>query len=346
VCLPTNTAAILREVTGIATMPGSLAERAEALLAQLRRVVPFDAGEIALLPPHQDTHLALARSGYDERTRGYLDGPSFLEDIELGGMRHSRRPVRLRDLPVPASEMFGWAEYLGPAGFRDGIGVGLFTANGRHLGLLGLNIGSADQISEAARDLVGLLVAPIAAAVDPWRALATIAGLVHGAAAGVVLAPSGAVRPLPGLPGHLLLAAGSGVLAAAAVQRAGDGPHLSFLAPLPNAKGREGAGAPTYVRVTVLTAPADLRPFAAAVVLVSPAGDLHGLGRRELQVLGWLVTGASNQRIAAALGITRRTVEAHVDHVRAKLGAPSRTAVAAGALRRGLFVPSSLDARA
>jgi DNA-binding NarL/FixJ family response regulator len=56
-------------------------------------------------------------------------------------------------------------------------------------------------------------------------------------------------------------------------------------------------------------------------------------------VLGLLVTGASNQRIAEGLGITARTVELHVDHVRAKLAAPSRTTTAARALRLGLFVP-------
>jgi DNA-binding NarL/FixJ family response regulator len=92
----------------------------------------------------------------------------------------------------------------------------------------------------------------------------------------------------------------------------------------------------------VLAVPANLRLFAAAVVLVSPVGELHGLSGRELEVLGVLVTGASNERIARALGITTRTVEVHVEHVRAKLSAPTRTTAAARALRLGLFVPSSL----
>jgi DNA-binding CsgD family transcriptional regulator len=179
--------------------------------------------------------------------------------------------------------------------------------------------------------------------VDPCRSLARIAGLVARATAAVVLGPSGAVLPLPGLPGHRLLAAGSGVLAAATAQLAQDGPHVTFLAPLPTAEDTEGdgrAGAQTHARITVLAAPPDVRRFAAAVVLVSPAGELHGLSRRELQVLGWLVTGAPNEAIAQALGISTGTVEVHVDQVRAKLGAPTRTAAAAQALRRGLFVPS------
>jgi DNA-binding CsgD family transcriptional regulator len=78
------------------------------------------------------------------------------------------------------------------------------------------------------------------------------------------------------------------------------------------------------------------------VVLLAPPPDLYGLSRRELEVLGLLVTGASDERIAAALGITARTAAAHVEHVRAKLAAPSRTAAAARALRLGLFVAPSL----
>jgi DNA-binding CsgD family transcriptional regulator len=335
--VPLNGGEILREVAGIAAEPCTLAERAEALLAQVQRVVRFDAGFITLLGPDQDLHVSLARSGYDERTCGHLDSASLLADVELVGLRRSRRPVRFRDSPVPPSEFPTWAEYLEPAGFRDGVGVGLFTPEGHYLGLLAVHIEAADQVSEAARDALGVLASSIASAVDPLRSLATLAGLVHTASAGTVLAPSGAVLPLPGLPDHRLLAPGSGALAAATAQLAQGGPLVSFLAPLPDA---DGAG--THARITVLAAPPDLRLFAAAVILVSPAGNLHGLSRRELQVLGLLVTGASNERIAAAMGISARTVAVHVEHVRAKLAAPSRTAAAARALRLGLFVPSSL----
>jgi DNA-binding NarL/FixJ family response regulator len=341
--LPVNTAEILTEVTGIATAPGGFAERAEALLAQLQRVVRFDAGWITLLPADQDLHVPLARSGYDERICGFFDNTSLLEEVELLGLRRSRRPVRLREVPFPPSELPSWAEYLEPAGFRDAVSAGLITPEGRYLGVLTLHTQDANQVSEAARDLIGVLAAPIASAVDPLRSLSTIAGMVQRAAAGIVLAPSGAVLPLPGLSGHRLLAPGSGVLAAAVAQLAEGGPHAAFLSPLPNMDGAGSSEA--HVRITVLAAPPDLQLYAAAVVLVSPAGDLHGLSRRELQVLGLLVTGASNERIAAALEITARTVAVHVEHVLAKLTAPSRTAAAARALRLGLFVPFSLVTR-
>jgi DNA-binding CsgD family transcriptional regulator len=332
--LPANALEIVREVAGIAAAPGTIAERAKALMAQLQRVVPYDAGWIALLLPDQRAHVPLARSGYDERVCEHLDSPAMLVDAELVGLNRSRRPVRGRDLPFPLSEVAGWVEYVEPAGFRDGVSAGLFSSAGHCLGLLALHTQAADQVSDAARDLLGLLTAVIGPAVDPLRSLAAIAGLVERATAGIVLAPSGAVLPLPGLPGHRLLAPGSEAIAAATVQLAAGGPHASFLAPLLEPDGTEA-----HARITVVAAPPDLQVFTAAVVLVSPAGDLHRLSHRELQVLGLLVTGASNDQIAAALGITGRTVEVHVDHVRTKLAAPSRTTAAARALRLGLFVP-------
>ncbi|MCU1669562.1 MAG: DNA-binding transcriptional regulator, CsgD family [Blastococcus sp.] len=337
---PPNTAEILREVTGIAAEPGALAERAEALLAQVERVVPFEASFIAVLRPGEGAHVAMGRHGYGDRVEGYMDGTSMLEDIELLGLTRSRRLMQNSDSPVPMAEIPGWAEYLEPAGFRDSFAVGLFTPDGRYLGVLGMHTASEPPVNEANLGLIELIAPQVAVAVDPLCSLATIAGLVQRAAAGIVLAPSGAVLSLPGLPQHRLLTPGSGVLAAAAAQLAGDGPYASFVAPLPDAEGAEGGE--THVRVTVLAAPSDLRAFAAAVVLLSPAPDLHGLSRRELQVLGWLVTGASNERIALGLSITARTVEVHVGHLLAKLAASSRTAAAARALRLGLFVPSSL----
>jgi hypothetical protein len=85
-----NAAEILTEVTGLAAQPGTFAERAAALQAQLQRVVRFDAGWISLLPPDQDSHVPLARSGYDERVCGFLDGAMMLADVELVGLRRSR----------------------------------------------------------------------------------------------------------------------------------------------------------------------------------------------------------------------------------------------------------------
>jgi DNA-binding CsgD family transcriptional regulator len=56
---------------------------------------------------------------------------------------------------------------------------------------------------------------------------------------------------------------------------------------------------------------------------------------REREVLRHLSEGSSDRQIADALGISRRTVHKHVEHLLAKLCVSGRTAAAAWALRNG-----------
>jgi DNA-binding NarL/FixJ family response regulator len=70
-----------------------------------------------------------------------------------------------------------------------------------------------------------------------------------------------------------------------------------------------------------------------------------GLTGRELEVLGFVVEGWPNNRIAGVLFITERTVAAHVEHILVKLGVANRTLAAVRALRAGLFVPRGLRGR-
>jgi len=58
------------------------------------------------------------------------------------------------------------------------------------------------------------------------------------------------------------------------------------------------------------------------------AGWSGRLTRRELEIAGLLAEGLTNREIATRLVISPRTVEAHVDHILAKLGMTSRTQVA------------------
>jgi DNA-binding NarL/FixJ family response regulator len=74
--------------------------------------------------------------------------------------------------------------------------------------------------------------------------------------------------------------------------------------------------------------------------VLAPATDLRGLTPRELQVLGLVIEGWSNRQIAVALIVTPRTVATHLEHILAKLDAPTRTLAAVRAERQGLYVPS------
>jgi DNA-binding NarL/FixJ family response regulator len=75
---------------------------------------------------------------------------------------------------------------------------------------------------------------------------------------------------------------------------------------------------------------------------VRPRGGSPRLSPRELEVVGLVVDGRSNDEVAGALGIGVRTVETHLRRIFARFGVASRTELAARALREGwLDIPGS-----
>ena len=70
----------------------------------------------------------------------------------------------------------------------------------------------------------------------------------------------------------------------------------------------------------------DARDLGAALDGSSSAGPLT---RREREIAGLIARGLTNRQIAAALHISERTAENHVQHILAKLGLHTRTQIAA-----------------
>lgn len=62
-----------------------------------------------------------------------------------------------------------------------------------------------------------------------------------------------------------------------------------------------------------------------------------GLSPREVEVLTLVARGRANREIAEMLGVAKRTVDAHVDHIYTKLGVTNRATAAIKALRLGLL---------
>jgi DNA-binding NarL/FixJ family response regulator len=89
-----------------------------------------------------------------------------------------------------------------------------------------------------------------------------------------------------------------------------------------------------------------LDPSVAARLVAAVAGGTAGppatgpdpaaLTPREREVLALLARGLANKRIARELGVSEKTVKAHVGHLLAKLGVADRTQAALYAVRSGL----------
>jgi len=64
-----------------------------------------------------------------------------------------------------------------------------------------------------------------------------------------------------------------------------------------------------------------------------------GLSERELEVLGLVADGKTNQEIGGLLQIGEGTVKVHINHILDKMGVHNRTAAGVAALERGLIRP-------
>jgi DNA-binding CsgD family transcriptional regulator len=327
-------AAEINRVTPASDVP------AEALVFMwdpMRRVVPFAAGWIGSLDADQRCYTTVTSAGHDRDGRAYMESEELTELRKKGGLLQRRRPMRLRDAPPHTAELPCWSEHWWPAGFREGLAVPLVTQDGRHLGVLALHTDTVTQPTAEARDVLGAITPTITAVLDPTNSLAGLARLVYGATAAVVVDRRGTVAPLPGMATDPLLTRCPGVVPTAVDGLTERVRHTAFLCPV-RADDRQER----YVRVTGLACPPSTPDDLLGLVLISPPGDLCALTHRELVVLGLVIEGHANQGIAARLSITARTAAAHLEHIRAKLRAPTRTAAAVLATRRGLYIPFRL----
>jgi len=78
------------------------------------------------------------------------------------------------------------------------------------------------------------------------------------------------------------------------------------------------------------------RVTASAARQIKPR-DGQMISRRQRQVLGLLAVGSSNREIAGELGLTERTVKAHVAGLLRKIGAPNRIALSVHPLTHTLL---------
>jgi DNA-binding CsgD family transcriptional regulator len=63
------------------------------------------------------------------------------------------------------------------------------------------------------------------------------------------------------------------------------------------------------------------------------------LNEREIKALTWVARGKTSAQIGDLIGMSKRTVDFHIDNARTKLGAATRTQTAIKAAIGGLIAP-------
>jgi hypothetical protein len=293
-------------------------------------VIPYAAAWIAVRDPETRIHHRVGWDGDAAALARYFAHPEADDEVEALGLNRLQPPVPASRLGVPLPETRAWGEYLLPAGFVDGVAVGLFAEDGRHLGFLSL---LSDDPAERTASYAGTLadLRPIIVdALDRLPSFAAAARLVGDAVGGVVLTRAGRSVPIPGLPTHPLLAEGTMTRAVARRQAGAPGAASTFLSTW---SGR-------LVRVSVLDCRDDAADHLRTLVLVRSAGDAAGLGMADARLLGALVEGWDDGRIRAGAGLTDPSD--HALRLAGELGLSSIEALVQHAARNGWYLPPAL----
>ena len=296
----------------------------------LPEAVPCAAAWIAVRDPETGRHRPVGEYGDTAAVARYFALPDADGELQQFGMNRRRPAVRASDVPVPLAETLAWGEYLLPAGYRNGLAVGVFAEDGRHLGFITLLTDDPAFLNSGHSDILGGLRPLLARALDRLPSLAALSRLTGDALGGVVLTRGGRCLPVPGLPGHPLLAPDSPVLTVARVCAGGPGARSTFLCP---SKGG-------LVRITVLDCRDDSTDHLSALVLARPVEDTWGLRPQELRILGAQLEGWDDERISACCrapwDAARAEEQAH------RVGFGTVPAMLLGVARAGLYVPPAL----
>jgi DNA-binding CsgD family transcriptional regulator len=318
---------VVSRIAAVAASGAPVEERVEEILDQLELIFPFDAGMVARLDPSNLERRPVVVRGYAAPFLEYMTTKAWhSEVVEPFGLPSRGWPVRDRDLPVDPSTLPGLA-YGREAGLHEGLLSALVTRDGHFVGFLILSWSRLEPPPDEVCVVVGGIAPALANIVDPMqsaRALTSTLGDVSFAAG---FAADGSVVPLCGhaTEDHLEESATVRHMVDHVLQR--NRSSVSFLWPK--------AGGDWY------SCHAYRCRDQIAVLTVNDRDHVHGLTRREVEVLTKLVEGGSNSDIAGEIGVTTRTVRAHVEHILVKLSVTTRAAAAARAVAEGLVLPTA-----
>lgn len=315
-------------LAAIASDHASAHERSEAILNELRTLIPIEAAEIIALDPFAaapwESHSMLATHGYEDEVLDNLHSREFFELMDCLDLPSTGRPTRMKDLPGDPLDNWAVSDVLIPAGYREGITMCLRTSDGRFVGVINVSTTDNEHPSDLAKDVLFQLCTALGNMADPLRSRSWIQALLGTSAMAVGLDKNGVTIDLPGIVRHDLLQ-GESELLITARKTARMGTWSSFV--WPNDEH--------YLRVRVLPCAAE-EPITTLVSVDQM--DIGPFTHRELEVLTLAAEGLSNGEIGDALVITPRTVATHVEHILDKTHAPNRAAAASFALREGLIL--------
>ncbi|MEV7968675.1 LuxR C-terminal-related transcriptional regulator [Sphaerisporangium sp. NPDC088356] len=320
----------MRTVSNVAALAfagGRVEERIQLILDELRAVVPYTAVLLTGFDPITKRQRPAVKVGYSRQLSDYLTGENFrVEMLEPYARSLRGWPMRECDLPIDPLSLRPIAEHLRPAGYPEGLLMGLTADGGRDVGFMIMSVDDArTPPSDEAVTSIGVLAGVLANLVDPLRDARSLASVLSAERTAVAIMPDGTTEAVQGVTSPELLDPGS--------------PLRQAVARLARAKQADTPFTWLDDRGTWYSCRLLRCRDRIFVLIMTECEQRYRLSHRELEVLTHLAAGSTNDEIAAELVVTTRTVRAHVERVMEKLSVRSRSGAVARALQEGLIIP-------
>jgi DNA-binding CsgD family transcriptional regulator len=291
-------------------------ETPETALQVLQKGLGLDAVLLSVSDPGRaGRYLAVASSDYTPDVVGYLSSHYALSCPGYAYAAKAGTPSRFCDTPFDFKETQTFREFLGPAGFREGITVPFSLPwTGQH-GYLAGNSASGNPLDGQA--LVGLTLLSNAFAAAAAPSIPSASNL--GGDAVVEVDRLDVCRWVRGggeVSGRL---PDAGLVALARYLRTSRRARAGF-------RAKDPAGNWCRIQGHMQTAPgAGVKVLATITLEPLPAG----ITERELDIMALVSRGMTNTQIAEALFVSLSTVKSHIESLLGKLGLENRSGLVA-----------------
>ena len=319
----------LSNIASIGSSSGSVEDCVGLILEELHCLVPYQGLLLAGTNPSQSAPSRVVASGYSSLLVDYLLSTAFrVELLDPFAETIKKWPIRECDLPMDPLTLRPIAEHLRPEGFLEGLVMALPAKDGCAAGFLILSMGDRRPPSDDAVTVLAHVARLLGNLVDPLRDARWLSSILTDDQSIIAMLPNksfvgirGDMTPDIEDPDSVLRKSLDWV---AATNRM-DVPFTWL----------DDQG--TWISCRLLRCLGDV-----VVLTMSASERMHGLTRRELEVLTHLSLGCTNDEIATQLVVTTRTVRAHVERLMDKLETGSRSGVVSRAIHEGLIMPGIL----
>lgn len=156
------------EVERVTAAAGASDRWIDDLKPVLRRLLPYDCAVLVRWDAETQRYAPVLLDGDTEAALAYFTSEGAGAELRGLGPYRSGWPMVAHRVAVMLAETTVWRDYLSPAGFRDGLGVGLFSDDGRYLGLLCLLTYRPLSVTATAAALVHTVNPLLGAALDRY----------------------------------------------------------------------------------------------------------------------------------------------------------------------------------